>query len=191
MNLTYEHLRSTNKDVNDLYDQNETFKRKIQSQLDNPSFNIGMRQVNAYNEYEKAVTEGNSRINDIETSAIRKLSALEEQFNGSSNLTLSEATNLVKELKHSDNYVQAMQNPIMRSAVTVYGGTFGTKSLGDILVAKNDTFKSEYADELSKINPVLDAIDDLCKSFSVTLQQQFGDFHDAETIAQNRYIPEE
>ena len=189
LNLTYEHLREKNKRIADLYDQFAVYQEKIERTLLDGSLSNGARQAEAYDVYVEAIKQAESLLSNLSEDASNSIDSLYEKFIGKSELSIGDATAMIRELKErteSEAYDTLSSSQLARQAIMTYSDALGNGGITSLMRTLDEVFNDTHKAELSELNTLKQASQSLEQSFKENLQSSFPDFHEAMTIADSR-----
>ena len=189
LNLTYEHLREKDKRIADLYDQFSVYQEKIERTLLDGSLSNGARQAKAYDIYVEAVKQAESLLSSLSEDASNSIDSLYDQFIGKLDISIGDATAMIRELKErteSEAYDTLSNSQLARQAIVTYSNALGNGGIASLMRTLDEVFNDTHKTELTELNTLKQASQSLEQSFRENLQSSFPDFHQAEQIADSR-----
>ena len=189
LNLTYEYLREQDKRIADLYDQFAVYQEKIERTLLDGSLSNGARQAKAYDVYVEAVKQAEALLSNLSEDASNSIDSLYEKFIGKSELSIADATAMIRELKErteSEAYDTLSNSELARQAIQTYSNALGNGGISSLMRTLDEVFQDVHKEKLSELNTLKQASQSLEQSFKENLQASFSDFHQAMAIADSR-----
>ena len=173
----YEHLRSGNKEIDNLYAANEIWSKKIKAKLKRKGHIKEANAAEAFGTYQEAVTQCDQIIEKIRKSTDKAEEKIRSTWTpkgtGIAILDARGAVEYLQGLGQEERQEALSESQELRQLVERFREVFGAGRIDDVLFDLEQSFFKSHLEELTDIKAVKKAIPDLANYYRGYLQDLF------------------